>query len=489
MLFLIKYFTITVCSIYIYHKFLNLTYKTKELLLSLIFSLFVTCMAEIVNSYHSSISIILIVFSLITYYVTLNTFSLETNITTTLLSFAISYISFSFACLIVALLSSSFLPYLTSNLNLSLLIAAIIQIITSPFLFYPKRLRKGMPFLINGSYCLTLILISLSILFMFITMRKENNSVFIIILTCISFIFALFIYIYWRNSLTRTYNERLRLRDIDDLSKQLENKQKEYDELKADKEYLSSIVHTDNKLVPAMVLAVESFLTAFPDATPQMIARGKEILHTLDNHIEARNLNLSLQQSRCFVKLANTGIPDLNITLEYMYDQAQKQDMELGVQVESDIDFLSLTPISENELNTMVSDLLQNAIIANSYGNGKRILFTMGTLGNALSISIFDSGIPFDKEVLVDFGKEKHTTHADNNGSGIGLMTIYEIAQKYRATIAIEEYNAANSYYTKRIAVTFNKRGNYILNTSRDKNEIAFLRQRSDLIINVKSDK
>ena len=137
----------------------------------------------------------------------------------------------------------------------------------------------------------------------------------------------------------------------------------------------------------------------------------------------------------------------------------------------------------------MVSDLLQNAIIANSYGNGKRILFTMGTLGNALSISIFDSGIPFDKEVLVDFGKEKHTTHADNNGSGIGLMTIYEIAQKYRATIAIEEYNAANSYYTKRIAVTFNKRGNYILNTSRDKNEIAFLRQRSDLIINVKSDK
>ena len=335
MLFFFKYFVILLCTFYIFSKLLNLYNHKNFLFYNLAVSTILTLIILNINSLlpiYLHISILLLATPALLH---MHKRSIELTITTTILSFILSYSIFSICSVLSALIFANINISFSYEYKFYLVLGTtiLLQFLLTYLLFLPKRFRKGMPFLANSTHSTSIMLISLTLLFMFLTMRNEHNNSIIVALVFISFIFALFIYIYWRNSLTRTYNERLRLRDIDDLSKQLENKQKEYDELKADKEYLSSIVHTDNKLVPAMVLAVESFLTAFPDATPQMIARGKEILHTLDNHIEARNLNLSLQQSRCFVKLANTGIPDLNITLEYMYDQAQKQDMELGVQV------------------------------------------------------------------------------------------------------------------------------------------------------------
>ncbi|MBQ8189528.1 MAG: HAMP domain-containing histidine kinase [Lachnospiraceae bacterium] len=346
-----------------------------------------------------------------------------------------------------------------------------------------------MPFLSNKLSSSSLTVISLMLLFVVALIRRISPNTLFVILNFIIFSFALFIYIYWRNNLTRTYIEKLRDRDIRDLNTQLDTKETDLKEMKAEKERFSAIVHADNKLVPAMIQAVESFLTDFPDATPEMVARGEEILHTLDVYMQNRKDFLAEQDRHCFIKLATTGIPAVNLTLEHMYAKAQANDITLAVNVEANVDFLSTTTISEGELNTMISDLLENAIIATSYTDNKRILFTIGMLGNALSISVFDSGIPFAKEVLVDFGREKHTTHGDTGGSGTGLMAIYELARKHRATIAIEEYDIEQYHYTKRIAITFNKRNNYILNTLRDKEEIAYLRQRTDLIINLKSSK
>ena len=488
MSFYIKYFTITMCTIFICHKLLNVTYSKKHFLNSCIFSLLTVSFVSIINSSVSEFSIPLIILFTFIYLIATLILPVEIAITTTILSFSISYAVFSFSCLTVAILSVTIISFPINHLNISSSLASIMQVCLTPLLFIPKRLRKGMPFLINSTHNLALMLISLSILFLFLTIRNENNALIILILSFVSFLFALFIYIYWRNNLTRTYIEKLRERDIRDLNTQLDTTENILNEIKADKDRLSAIVHTDNKLVPAMIQAVESFLTDFPNATPEMVARGEEILHTLDGYMESRKDDLAEQDKKCFIKMTSTGIPAVNLTLEHLYAKAQANDITLAVNVEADVDFLSQTTISEDELNTMISDLLENAIIATSYTGNKRILFTIGMLGNALSISVFDSGIPFTKEVLVDFGREKHTTHGDTGGSGIGLMTIYEIAHKHRATIAIEEYDTEQSHYTKRIAITFNKRGNYILNTLRNKEEIAYLRQRTDLIINLKSE-
>lgn len=417
--------------------------------------------------------------------------TIELTVTVTIISYSISYITFTLSALIVSLFTSILSSFALLDHNRLVLqtIVLTLHIILTILLFKPKRFKKGLPFLSNRTINSTHMLLSLFLLFIFLIMNSATGQITFIIYCFVSFLFAIFIYIYWRNNITRTYNEKLRLRDIQDLNKLLDSKEDALKEIKADKDRLSAIVHTDNKLVPAMIQAVESFLTDFPNATPEMVARGEEILHTLDGYMESRKDDLAEQDKKCFIKMTSTGIPAVNLTLEHMYAKAQANDIALAVNIEADVDFLSQTTISEDELNTMISDLLENAIIATSYTGNKRILFTIGMLGNALSISVFDSGIPFTKEVLVDFGREKHTTHGDTGGSGIGLMTIYEIAHKHRATIAIEENDTEQSHYTKRIAITFNKRGNYILNTLRNKEEIAYLRQRTDLIINLKSSK
>ena len=84
---------------------------------------------------------------------------------------------------------------------------------------------------------------------------------------------------------------------------------------------------------------------------------------------------------------------------------------------------------------------------------------------------------------MLDLGLTRHTTHADNGGSGIGLVTTYESLQKYGASFMIEEYEPDSGLFTKKISVTFNNLRQYILLTCRDTDEIAFLKQRADLLV------
>ena len=96
---------------------------------------------------------------------------------------------------------------------------------------------------------------------------------------------------------------------------------------------------------------------------------------------------------------------------------------------------------------------------------------------------MYDSGIPFDKEVLAKYGYEQITTHGDESGSGIGMMQTYEILSKCGASLFIDEFAEGEGMYTKRISVVFNKKHQYVLYTKRSDEEVAYLKKRSDLMI------
>jgi C4-dicarboxylate-specific signal transduction histidine kinase len=107
--------------------------------------------------------------------------------------------------------------------------------------------------------------------------------------------------------------------------------------------------------------------------------------------------------------------------------------------------------VTKQKLETLLADLIENAIIATSYSTYKRIFVTMGIVDDCLEINIQDSGIPFEVEVLANLGLVKSTTHADTGGSGIGYMTIFEILRKYAASLTITEYIPENYAFTKSI--------------------------------------
>lgn len=84
-------------------------------------------------------------------------------------------------------------------------------------------------------------------------------------------------------------------------------------------------------------------------------------------------------------------------------------------------------------------------------------------------IDIFDSGVAFEQETLINFGREKTTTHANAGGSGIGLMTVFEILNFYSASFIIEEFSDSDNTFSKKISVKFDNLNQYIVKAKSDK--------------------
>ena len=417
--------------------------------------------------------------------------SLELSIVTTIISYAISYILFLLATLITSF-PFSFIVNSESYYNVRVfyrLAICIIHFIFTLLLFKLKRLRNGLSFLHYHSGFATPTLISLLILFIYlITINSAQNALFITL--CFSGItLALIFYISLHSSITHTYQIKLRDRDLDILNEHLDNLETDYQKMTEDKDELARIVHRDNKLVPAMLLSVETFLTEFPDATPQMKKRGDELMAELREAAEGRKGIILQQDKKCTAKPIETGISALDEVLKYMQEKAMAKNITLSASADLGIEDLVSKTIDETDLKTLTNDLLENAIIANSYNNGTNVYFIIGYFDKRLAIHVYDSGIPFTKEVLVDLGVTKHTTHEEDGGSGIGSMEIFNIARKYRASYIIDEYDTYAGPYTKRISIIFDKRNKYTLNTSRPQDEINYLRQRADLNIEARKNR
>ena len=139
--------------------------------------------------------------------------------------------------------------------------------------------------------------------------------------------------------------------------------------------------------------------------------------------------------------------------------------------------------ISEEDLATLMADIIENAIIATGYNDGKDILVNFGMAKKEYVIDVYDSGIPFDREVLLKYGRQQITTHADDRGSGIGMMQTYEILSKCGASLFIDELSKEEGLYTKKLSVVFNRKHQYVLYTSRNEEDVAYLKKRADLTV------
>ncbi|MGN1085093.1 MAG: hypothetical protein ACI4QX_08815, partial [Lachnospiraceae bacterium] len=72
-------------------------------------------------------------------------------------------------------------------------------------------------------------------------------------------------------------------------------------------------------------------------------------------------------------------------------------------------------------------------------------------------IDFFDSGANFDARVIENLGKKRCTTHKNEGGSGIGLMTTLEILEKKKGSFELEEFRE-NCLFTKRVSVVLDHR-------------------------------
>lgn len=337
------------------------------------------------------------------------------------------------------------------------------------FIYTQKSINTGT--LIGLLFC---ILITFSQL-------NPNPTIYVqaIVTLCIPLI-LLFLLHWWQSQLTKAYRKRLAQLELESLRTELEQKTALLKKLETQNEEMGRLIHKDNKLIPAMEHAVSSYLASgFTDIALQQ-AQGEALLSDLKEFSEARRGILSTFAPVSAPKY-NTGIPSLDAILVYMYQKAQVQGIRFYA-VATPESIAALPPALPTEkLVHMLSDLLENAIIATKTSTEKQIQVQIYLANGLFTIEVADTGCSFEPATLISFGSEKASTHLTEGGSGIGLLDIWKIKEEAKASIHIHEYEAG-APFSKKLFITFDKKNKYVIHTWRDK-ELSPLVNRGDIVI------
>jgi len=218
-------------------------------------------------------------------------------------------------------------------------------------------------------------------------------------------------------------------------------------EKEAELERLSKIIHKDNKLLAALEHSTRELLADAPSDT------AERLLQELNRFSEERRDTLCAYEAKQ-LPFPEIGLFSIDTMLRYLQQRAKKYAIDFQVHFDDNISSIT-NVINEQDLCTIIADLGENAIIATKSAEIKNILLSIEKKDSQNYIlNFFDSGEPFPEEVLAHLGKKRYTTHAATGGSGIGLMTTSELAQKYQAEFRISSAELSPPY-TKCISLTF----------------------------------
>ncbi len=471
-LLLIRYFFLTICANYVIYKTLNASHS-HFLISSAIIACIVSGFAALFSNY-SPFSRILIML-LATYILVFLYFKLNPiiSITITFISYGFSYLFLFIAgtiiCipLIILYNDAQLIPYTCIELPIG-----ILQSIGIYFLFQNIQFQMGINKIIRtrlSYYGATISLILISFI-IFVTNNKELSNRFtraisIILLLSVSY----FLLYYWRRRITQTYLESMRRLETLNYENAIADKDIHIKELEDQNAYLGRIIHKYRKTIPAIELSVMELLqnTEGLDAT-ELKQKAESLQIQLDEIHAERDCMFDNYQKQTIAS-TQTGLHTVDAMLALMEKRAKQDWIRYKMEIAPDIKELSMNSIKETDLLHLLGDLIENAIHAVNATDTKDILIHLGRLNNCLLLEVSDSGVPFDIHTYQKWGNEAYTTHTEDGGSGTGLIDIWNIKKKYKASLYIYEYKTNTNVYTKKISFLFDGKNHFLLKTYRDK--------------------
>lgn len=480
-----NFFILTV-AIYSFYKLLNLKFLTKQTTFFLILSSFI---ASFISSllFISNLALnwfcILLLFFLLMKVSTKLRFSII--YVTTLFSFALSFIAFDLSGITVGLV---LLPFQYGNYELSWflihLCGGVIHFLLLFCCFHIPRLKRGMTFLyhvpsnsIGSSFCLLTIM-----LFIIPSHSKTSGEKLIAYIYTLLFILGFLLIYWWNYHITQTYRRYLKKNEINSLNILLEEKNKEIEFLRNDNDRLARAIHKDNKIIPIICNAI---LESDDNRIPLDLSQWET----------DSPLSLKLKQlynDRCEIleeqitpnkNVPQTAFEFTNATISFMYSEAKKANIPFQVVLYDNLNSTIPEIIKEDDFNHLLSDLLTNALNACANISDASIVSYLGKTEKTSTIRICNTGNIFHIETLKNLGICRHTTHPETGGSGIGLMDIWMLKEKYRATLLIDEITDGSSseIYTC-VNILFNHKNHYIIQSDRHK-ELSMYINRPDVMI------
>lgn len=486
-LLFVKYFFIILCVFYAYHMIIFSHVPThKYIFLCLTFIIILSLLCCNLSKQYIILQILFMSYSSFLVLTigtkTYSSISFSTIVISAGLSFSCYIIATTLLCFlfIVIFKTSTAIPY-----TITYLLVGFTQLLTLFIIFKSNRIRNGINKIIksNNIFITSTSSFFFVIYIVYITSHPTSTLFSRSLLLIVASLIAFLIPFYWRYRITQTYREKLRLANEKSLEDEIVSQKETIAHLEADNARLAQIVHKDNKIIHAMLTAVIDHLENTSNATPtEQISRGKELCAQLQDMAKERQGILQTQLAKT-TTLPKSGLHTVDGMLSFMETRAKEAGITYKLHVEENMKELAGKSIEEADLLHLLGDLIDNTLIATKHANAeKEVSIHLGSLQGHFLLEISDSGIPFSLDTYQSLGNEPHTTHADEGGSGIGLMDIWKIKKKYKASLHICEYTDRESIYTKKLTFIFDRKNRFLLQTHRHKEAIQVI-TRGDLYI------
>ena len=215
--------------------------------------------------------------------------------------------------------------------------------------------------------------------------------------------------------------------------------QKRYAE---DNKQMDQKLHRSKEVLP-MIANYISTLDGLPDE--KMREKLQEVCHDYGKELGGVEMSTEFFET--------TGINLVDLLLRTKIIECDKQDIELQVFVSTQIDEdMKRMDVSDGEIMRMLGDLLRNAIRAVSDWRDRMILLLIARDENdCVLIRIYDSGVPFPKQVLENLGERGNTSW----GTGNGLADLLQTLDRVRASIEINTDLRPDDIFSKEISICF----------------------------------
>ena len=323
---------------------------------------------------------------------------------------------------LIATIPSYLLPIQYQDLIIVACFCVLLMIFTL-ITFSIKRFKNGIATGKNDEVLERLILAGAICIFGMTLTYTSNGRAAFLELGCIFIAFCcLSLIIWWRKLVSTNYRKQILNRNVEILQESVAACEDERTKLAEQNEELAKIIHRDNKLLPAMEIAVKSLCEKYRDDE-----QAQALFESINAMFSERAQAVETFYTKSEVP-AQTGILTLDSILKLLYGKAAENGTQFFVDANKDAVAALAEKITEiTDLNTLLCDLGENALIAvKNIDNGKvKIIF--GEEDGFPAMKIFDNGAQFDEKVITEMGRSKVTTHGNDGGSGIGLSNAFLI--------------------------------------------------------------
>lgn len=451
---ILKLYLVNICTYFINFKIINVAVRKnwREKLVTILIMIIITVICNWIRVELNFLYLVIGIVSLIGVLFSIRSKNkLGNSLLVTILSLAINYIVLTIGAFF------SFLIFFNLNIqneNINLLLTLLIYIALIFGFNKIKRFKKGFVFLqskLKSEYFDMLILnISCVILFSIILLSNFglsiNRSLGIGLL-----IFAIMMFVTIQKSLQLYYKQKMLVKDLEETKEELEDKKKEIDELEKENLKFSKVSHS----IAHKQKALEYKLNE--------LSMKSEIADELGIKDRIKNLNKGLSSEQVVV-LDKTNIPEIDDMLAFMQSECVKNKIDFQLQLSGNIYTMINHYIDKEELEILLADHIKNAIIAIGYGDNvnKSILVRLGKLDGNYGLYVYDSGIEFEIDTLLNLGKKPSTTHKDSGGTGMGFMNAFDTLRKHKASFIIEEYGKpVKDNFTKSLKFKFDNKNEF----------------------------